>query len=87
MRRNHTLPVAKSGVRYKEMAIPEPAARARRPETVFHRPPKESIMTVLLETPLAAWHAAIAAPCQEYVRSQLGNELVDGLLAAVEAAK
>ena len=36
---------------------------------------------------LAAWHSAISAPCQEYVRSQLGDALVDGLLAAVEAAK
>lgn len=36
---------------------------------------------------LTAWHDAISAPCQEYVRSQLGDELVDGLLAAIQAVR
>lgn len=36
---------------------------------------------------LAAWHEAIAGPCQEYVRSQLGDELVDGLIAAIDAVR
>lgn len=36
---------------------------------------------------LEAWHAAIAGPCQEYVRGELGDEVVDGLIAAVAATK
>lgn len=36
---------------------------------------------------LAAWHEAITGPCQEYVRGELGDEVVDGLTAAVAAAR
>ena len=36
---------------------------------------------------LEAWHEAITGPCQEYVRGELGDEVVDGLLAAIEAVK
>lgn len=35
-------------------------------------------------TELERWHEAVAGPTHAYVRSQLGNELVDGLLQAVE---
>ncbi len=33
---------------------------------------------------LERWHEAVAGPTHSYVRSQLGDELVDGLLQAVE---
>lgn len=43
-------------------------------------------MKVYIPTPseLARWHEVVAGPTHAYVRSQLGNELVDGLLKAVE---
>lgn len=39
------------------------------------------------EEELAAWHEAITAPCQEYVRSELGDAVVDGLTEAVAAIR
>lgn len=36
---------------------------------------------------LAAWHEKISGPCQDYVRSELGDEVVDNLLAAIEAER
>lgn len=38
------------------------------------------------EDELAAWHDAMRDPCVEYVKGQLGDEIVDELLAAIEAA-
>lgn len=38
------------------------------------------------EAELEAWHDAMRDPCVEYVKGELGDELVDGLLAAIEAA-
>lgn len=37
------------------------------------------------EDELAAWHAAIAEPCMNYVRGEIGDEVVDGLQAAIDA--
>lgn len=38
------------------------------------------------EDELADWHDAMRGPCVEYVKGQLGDEIVDELLAAIEAA-
>ncbi len=38
------------------------------------------------EAELADWHNAMRDPCVEYVKGQLGDEIVDELLAAIEAA-
>lgn len=38
------------------------------------------------EAELADWHDAMRGPCVEYVKGQLGDEIVDELLAAIEAA-
>lgn len=39
------------------------------------------------EEELAAWHDAMRDPCVEFIKEQLGAEVVDELLAAIEAAK
>ena len=36
---------------------------------------------------LEAWHDAMRDPCVEFVKGQVGDEVVDGLLAAIDAAK
>lgn len=47
---------------------------------------KEAGMTVYepTEEEAAAWHNAMSAPCQDYIRGEIGDEVVDGLLKAVE---
>lgn len=35
---------------------------------------------------LEAWHDAMRGPCVDYVKGQLGSEIVDSLLAAIDAA-
>lgn len=39
------------------------------------------------EEELAAWHEKIAGPCQDYVRGELGDEVVDNLLTAIETVR
>lgn len=38
------------------------------------------------EEELEAWHDTMRDPCVDYVKGQLGSEIVDGLLAAIEKA-
>lgn len=37
------------------------------------------------DSELEAWHEKILMPCQEYIRSEIGDEVVDGLLEAIES--
>lgn len=39
------------------------------------------------EAELADWHDAMRDPCVEYVKGELGDEVVDGLLAAIDAVR
>ena len=39
------------------------------------------------EEELADWHDAMRDPCVEYVKSQLGDEIVDELLNAIDAVR
>lgn len=36
---------------------------------------------------LEAWHEAMRQPCVDYVKGEIGDELVDGLLTAIDAVK
>ncbi|MEA5012175.1 MAG: TRAP transporter substrate-binding protein [Angelakisella sp.] len=38
------------------------------------------------EQELEDWHTTMRGPCVEYIKEKLGDEIVDGLLAAIEAA-
>ena len=37
------------------------------------------------EDELAAWHEAIAEPCMNYVRGEIGDDVVDSLQTAIDA--
>lgn len=39
------------------------------------------------EAELADWHEAMRGPCVEYVKGQLGDEIVDGLLDAIDKVR
>ena len=37
------------------------------------------------EDELTAWHEAIAEPCMNYVRGEIGDDVVDSLQTAIDA--
>ena len=39
------------------------------------------------DSELQAWHDKVSAPCVEYIRGELGNEIVDSLLSAIDTQR